>query len=114
VPAIAVAQVVEHAREHLQAMLTGHGHAHEHGQVPHHEHEEDGSPIRADQSGGMLRVAPPTTTRILIQLTQPALFADAFAEAPLVPKAPNGCLKINEHIPPPWVPSPGDTLPLLI
>ena len=113
-PAIALVQVVEHAHEHLQAKLTGHGHAHAHGQVPHHEHEADGSPIRADESGGVLRVAPPTMARVLTQLTQPALFAAWVGQV----RAPADRLTVDgrcKHLPyEPWIPSAGDALPLLI
>jgi hypothetical protein len=113
-PAITVAQVMEHAHEHEEALLTGDGHSHEDGDTPHHEHEDDGSPIRADKSAGMVRVAPPTFAKILIQPTEPVPFASPLPDAAAWRQTLVGFLTFKEHIPPPNVPSPGDTLPLLI
>lgn len=114
VPALTLAQVMEHAHEHEEALLTDDGHSHDDGDTPHHEHEEDGSPIPADKSAGMVRVAPPTFAKILIQPTDPVPFASGSAETPARQQALLGFLALKEHIPPPNVPSPGDTLPLLI
>ena len=114
VPALTLAQVIEHAHEHLEALLTGHGHIHDDGESPHHDHEEDGSPIPADKSTGMVRVAPPTLAKILIQPIEPTPFASSLLHADAGRLASIGYSAFNEHIPPPYVPSPGDTLPLLI
>jgi hypothetical protein len=104
---------MEHAHEHEEALLTGDGHAHEDGDTPHHEHEEDGSPVPIDKSAGMGRVAPRTLAKILIQPTQPAPFAGLCAEMASARQFLLGFLNFREHIPPPRIPSLGDTLPLL-
>ena len=114
VPGLTLAQVMEHAHEHFEALLTGDGHSHDDGNVPHHEHEEDGSPIPADKSSGMIRVAPPTLAKVLIQPSKPAPFASKSMEPDAWRLASIGFLAFKERIPPPYVPSPGDTLPLLI
>lgn len=114
VPAFTLAEVMEHAHEHVQSELTGHGHSHEDADVPHHDHEEDGTPIPAEKSAGTIRVAAPTNAKILIQPTELIPFASMSSEVAALRQALCGFFNIKEHIPPPRVPSPGDTLPLLI
>jgi len=103
-----------HAHEHMEAAHHGHGHSHEDEHVPHHEHEEDGSPITADKLTGMVRVAPPTLAKILIQPTEPITMRTLVADMESSQGLLLGILSFKKHIPPPCVPSPGDALPLLI
>jgi hypothetical protein len=114
VPAFTLAQVIEHAHEHLEALLTGHGHTHDDGETPHHDHEGDGTPIPADKSAGMIRAATPTFSKILIQPTEPFFLASITTEFAEIRQLVASFLNFKEHIPPPYVPSIGDTLPLLI
>jgi len=114
VPVLSLAQVIEHAHEHLEALLDGHGHSHEDGDTPHHEHEEDGSPIPADKSADMIRVTPPTLAKIQLQPIQPIPFGSSVTQTASTQQACLGFQNFKEHIPPPRVPFPGDTLPLLI
>jgi len=113
-PAMTLSLVTEHVHEHLEAELTGHGHSHEDGDVPHHEHEEDGTPTPADKSTGLVRVAPLTLAKIQMQPTEPAPFARLGTEIESLQQHLFDFLNFKEHIPPPCIPSPGDTLPLLI
>jgi hypothetical protein len=114
VPALSFAQVTKHAREHVESQLEDFGHSHDNGHMPHHEHEEDGSPIPADKPASMVRVAAPTLAKILMQPTEPAPFGTLVADMESSQRLLLGFLNFKEHIPPPSIPSPGDTLPLLI
>jgi hypothetical protein len=97
---------MEHAHEHLEAELTGQGHSHDNGDVPHNEHEEDGSPIPATKPTGMVRVAAPVLAKILTQPTAPAPFFAGIAQANLHQHLV-GFLNFKEHIPPPCIPLRG-------
>lgn len=112
-PVLGYAQILDHAHEHLEAEETGHGHSHDDSDVPHHEHEENGSPIPADNSTNMVRVSVPVLAKILIQPCTPAPFVAGIAQANLQ-QFLIGFLNFKEHIPPPYTPSPGNNLPLLI
>lgn len=113
-PTIGIVQVIEHAHEHMEAMLTGHGHAHHNGQVPHHEHEENGTPIRADEPIAIVRAATPTISGMDLQSAAPASFLTYMSDIVALQRVRLGCLCYTKHIPPPRTPTPGDTLPLLI
>ena len=113
-PVVTCAQIMEHAHEHHEAEVAGHGHSHEDGDTPHHEHEEGGSPIPTDKSSGMVRLAPPTLAKILIQPTEPAPFIAKLADIASFPRLLMSLLNVKDDIPPLTIPSPGDTLPLLI
>jgi hypothetical protein len=113
-PVVTCAQVMEHAHEHHEAELTGHGHSHEDSDVPHHEHEEDGAPIPADKSPGMVRVAPPTLAKLLVQPAEPAPFTARFTDVTSLTQLLLCLLNLKDDFPPLSIPSPGDTLPLLI
>jgi len=113
-PVVTCAQVMEHAHEHHEAEIAGHGHSHDDGDTPHHEHEEDGSPIPADKSNGMARIVSPTSAKILVQPTEPAPFLARLADVASFTRLLMSLLNAKDDIPPLTIPSPGDTLPLLI
>jgi hypothetical protein len=115
VPTLTLVQVIDHAHEHLDTILTGHhGHTHEDGEIPHHQHDQDGSPIPMEEWAGVGRILPPMFAKILLQPIQPAPFAPTLAAALAWHQATFGPVGLKWHIPAPRAPSPGDTLPLLI